>query len=91
MNVTFALDELNERIKRLESKNPNFPKHVLDVLSNLIQNYNELAVKLAAAERVLARQDPAVFEAYLKEKESAARELKLRAPAEVLAPFRSNP
>jgi len=67
-----------------------FNQHVYDALSLLIQNYNDLALKVIAAERILARQNRSVFEDYLTEKTSVERELKLRAPLEVLAPLRNS-
>jgi hypothetical protein len=68
-----------------------FNRHVYDVLSILISEHNEMAAKLYAAELVLQKADPALFDAYVKGIADARRKLNLRAPIEVLAPLRNNP
>jgi hypothetical protein len=93
-NVAMALDDFDQRLKRLEkhaTPSPNFPRHVYDVLSLLISQQNESAVKIHAAERVFEKSDPTLFDAYVKEIAVARRELNLRAPLEVLAPLKNNP
>ncbi len=59
-------------------------KQVVNVLSKLIHDYNEMAVQIVAAERVFQRESPALFDAYIREKASVWHDLNPPAPLEVL-------
>jgi hypothetical protein len=61
---------------------------LIDVLAKLIYDHNEMAAKIYAAEKVLQREDPIRFDAYVREIEAARRDLNLPAPLEVLAVLR---
>jgi len=68
---------------------PETADGLLNVLATLIDGYNDLAVKVIAAERVMLRHSPSTVDDYLLEIEHIRKTLSLPAAEKVLAELRA--
>lgn len=48
---------------------PEAVEQLLGLFTSLIAEHNKLSIKIGAAEAILHRQDPALFDEYMREKE----------------------